>query len=99
MEILTIKQKMSGTGNIHDIKSDQFDREIKFPAGCKYAVVLAAYYGGKGYSTHRTEGNAMSQASKLADYSKVIIDCEGRIYEISLNPFINQVFRNLNPQK
>jgi len=59
MKILTIKQKMSGTGSIHDLASDWHDREIKFPEGSKFAVVKASFYGGKGYTTHRTEGAAI----------------------------------------
>ena len=55
-----IPQKMSNTGSIHDIASDNFDRDIKFPAGAKYAVVLASYYGGKGYTMHKTEGISVS---------------------------------------
>ena len=46
MKILTIAQKMSNTGSIHDLASDQFAREIKFRGTAKFAVVLAAYYGG-----------------------------------------------------
>ena len=56
MKILTIKQKMSGTGSIHDLASGFEDREIKFPNGFKFAVVKANYYGGRGYTTHRTGG-------------------------------------------
>jgi hypothetical protein len=77
--IYVIEQKMSNTGSIHDIASDMFDREVKFNAGCKYAVVSAAYYGGKGYTTHRTEDAAINQSRKLKtnDHSHAIIDTEG----------------------
>ena len=82
MKVYTIEQKMSGTGTIHDIASDLFDRGIRFSTGCKYAVVLAAYYGGKGYTTHKTANAAArkSYALSMADYSHKIIDDEGNTY-------------------
>lgn len=83
MKTITIKQKMSGTGSIHDIASNMFDRDINFKKGKKYAVVLAAYYGGKGYTTHKTEQAAINQAAKVSDYSKKIIDDEGRTYDVN----------------
>ena len=76
-----IPQKMSGTGSIHDIASDLFDREIVFAPGCKYAVVLAAYYGGKGYSTHKSEEAAVAAARKNREYSLSIIDDRGNDYQ------------------
>lgn len=83
MKIYTIEKKMSGTGSIHDIKSDQYDREIRFPNGKKYAVVLAAYYGGKGYSVHRSERLTIMAATKTKDYSHEIIDSEGTRYTVA----------------
>ena len=80
MKTYTIEQKMSGTGTIHDLASDQFDREIVFAPGCEYAVVLAAYYGGKGYTTHKTAEAAIAASRKVKDYSHRIIDVEGRTY-------------------
>ena len=85
MEVYTIPQKMSNTGTIHDIASDQFDREIVFGAGCKYAVVLAAYYGGKGYTTHRTEAAAVAASRAAKEYSHEIIDTQGRRYIVNGN--------------
>ena len=73
--------KMSGTGTIHDLESDKFDREIKFPKGHKYAVVLAAYYGGKGYTTHRTLDAAERESKKQSNYSRAIIDSDGYLVE------------------
>jgi hypothetical protein len=80
--IYTIPQKMSGTGSIHDIASDLWDRDINFRPGCKFAVVLAAYYGGKGYSTHRTARAACRRAFELKKqgYSLQVIDRQGREY-------------------
>lgn len=79
----TIPQKMSGTGSIHDIASDMFDREIAGRG--KWAVVEAAYYGGKGYTTHETEAAAIRQANKLykGGYSYQIIDGNGDVYCIN----------------
>ena len=75
-----IPAKQSGTGSIHDIASEHGDREIRFGAGCKYAVVCASYYGGKGYTTHRTELAAASASKALGDYSHQIIDADGIDY-------------------
>lgn len=76
----TIPQKISNTGSIHDIASDQFDREIVFGPGCKYAVVRAAYYGGKGYTTHKTEAAACKASREQGEYSHQIIDTKGVEY-------------------
>jgi len=84
MTTYTIQQKMSNTGSIHDIASDQFDRDIVFPAGCKYAVVLASYYGGRGYTTHKTERSAIVASHKVADYSHSIIGTDGAEYQVML---------------
>ena len=87
MSVYTIQQKPSNTGSIHDLASDHFDREIVFAPGCKYAVVLASYYGGKGYTTHKTEISAIKAAKRLTGYSYGVIDCHGNglsIYDSSL---------------
>ena len=80
--VYTIAQKMSNTGSINDIASDRFDREIVFAPGCLYAVVLASYYGGKGYSTHKTEAAAVSASIKNKEYSHTIIDANGNQYDV-----------------
>ena len=82
MKSYTIEQKMSGTGSIHDIASEQFDRVIEFRGAAKYAVVLAAYYGGKGYTTQATEESACRQAHKLSKqgYIYKIIAADGSEY-------------------
>ena len=77
MTTYTIPQKMSNTGSIHDLASDMFDRDIVFAPSCKYAVVLAAYYDGKGYTTHKTESAAIAASKSNADYSHEIIDTTG----------------------
>ena len=80
MKTYTIPQKMSGTGTIHDLANDMCDREIKLPKGAIYAVVLASYYGGKGYTTHKTEAAAIKQSRDVRGYSHKIIDCNGQEY-------------------
>ena len=85
MKIFTIPQKMSNTGSIHDIASDCFDRDIVFAPGCKFAVVCASYYGGKGYTTHKTEEAACKASCALGDYSHAIIDAEGSEYIVNYN--------------
>jgi len=65
----TIPQKMSGTGSIHDLASEHWDRVIAGRG--KYAVVLASFYGGKGYTTHET-------AAADLDYFVWLIRGEGR---------------------
>ena len=74
---VVIKAKMSGTGSIHDIASEHGSRTIS--GSGEYAVVLAAYYGGKGYTTHLTERAAIKQAERMAEagYSFAIIDSKG----------------------
>ena len=83
MKILTIKQKMGGTGSIHDLASALEDREIKFPEGSKFAVVTASFYGGKGYTTHRTEGAAIRESKRMSEYSHEILDVHGDAWRIN----------------
>lgn len=72
MTTYTIPQKSSGTGNINDISSDQFDRDIIFASGCKFAVVLASYYGGKGYTTHKTADAAIAASARISESHTII---------------------------
>ena len=82
MKKVIIPQKMSGTGTIHDIASQHYDREIVFKEGELYAVVLASYYGnGDLYSTHKTEKAAYSKSRKEKEFCHVIIGVDGRTYE------------------
>lgn len=76
MKKYTIKQKMSGTGSIHDIASDLYDRVIEFRGRAQYAVVPAAYYGMR-HTTHATAQAAIRQSKKIGDYSHSIIDAYG----------------------
>jgi hypothetical protein len=83
MKKVIIPQKMSGTGTIHDIASQHYDREIKFPKGAKYAVVLASYYGGKGYTTHATEEATIQADKRQSEYSREIIGVDGWTYQVN----------------
>ncbi len=85
MKSYTIPQKMSGTGSIHDIASQHESRKIKFPRGAKYAVVLASYYGGRGYTTHKTEEATIKQSKKEQEFSHQILDVNGDVYEYDPN--------------
>jgi len=78
----TIEQKDSGEGSIYDIASSNYDRRIVFGRGCSYAVVLASFYGGRGYTTHRTESAAVAKSRALSrlGYSHEIIDTDGELY-------------------
>lgn len=92
MKTYTIPQKMSGTGTIHDIASDMHDRDIVFAPGCNYAVVLASYYGGKGYTTHKTEQTAIAASVRNKDYSHEIIDQDGNTYYVEYDRLIVKRF-------
>ena len=73
----TIPAKMSNTGSIHDIATDTGDRVIRFGAGCKYAVIRASYYGGRGYTTHRSDAAAIAASKAQREYSHIIINQRG----------------------
>ena len=77
MHTYTIPAKQSDTGSIHDIASAHGPRVIRFAPGCRYAVVLASYYGGKGYTTHRTEAAACAASKAYRAYSHEVIDSQG----------------------
>lgn len=89
MTILTIPQKMSNTGSIYDLASDQYDRDIRFRAGEVYAIVDAAYYGGKGYSTYRSVTTAI-KASRKHPYAHQIIDARGQVYAVDYDRLVSQ---------
>lgn len=85
----TIPRKMSGTGTIHDLASEHNDRDIVFGAGCVFAVVKASYYGGKGYTTHKTEAAAAKASRAVADYSHQVIDRDGESYTANYDRLIS----------
>lgn len=81
MKKVIIPQKQSA-GSIHDIASVNQDREIKFPKGAKYAIVLADYYDGKSYTTHQSERATIQADKRQAKYSRQIIGADGWVYHI-----------------
>jgi hypothetical protein len=85
MKKVIIPQKMSGTGSIHDLASDLGPREIKFPQGAKFAVVLATYYGGRGYSTHTTESATIQADRRNREFSRQIIGVDGWTYDVDMS--------------
>jgi hypothetical protein len=82
MQTFTIPQKTDKFGTIYDIASALEDRVISFPKNHHYAVVLSAYYGGKGYTVHRTERTALAKSRKLGNVSHKIIDVLGNEYNL-----------------
>lgn len=83
MKKVIIPQKQSNSGSIHDIASDMYDREIKFPKGHLYAVVLASYYNGKKtYSTHTTEEATIQADRRHKNFSRQIIGVDGWPYQV-----------------
>lgn len=85
MKKVIIPQKMSGTGTIHDLASQHCDRIIEFPRGAKYAIVLAAYYGGRGYTTHKTEEAAIAADKRNREFSRQIIGVDGCTYRVDID--------------
>ena len=85
MTTYTIPGKMSNSGSIHDIAYDNFDRDIVFAPGCIYAVIRASYYGGNGYTTHKTEGAAIAASHRQGNYSHTIIDTDGQECQLDNN--------------
>lgn len=79
MKKILLDKKMSGTGTIHDIKSEYYRREIKFRKGTKYAVILASFYGDI-YTTHCTEEAAIKASRKNKDFSHLIMDINENWY-------------------
>jgi hypothetical protein len=81
MQTLTINAKQSNSGSIHDIAATH-DRIIKFPTAAKFAVICASYYGGKGYTTHKTAAAAIRASQLLGEYSHKIVDIDRNIYSV-----------------
>lgn len=44
MRKFVIRQKMGGTGSIHDLSHDRFNRVIPFSQNYSYVIVFAAYH-------------------------------------------------------
>lgn len=76
--IVIIPQKMSGTGTIHDLASQHFDREIDFGDDGQYAIVLASYYGnGDNYYIAQDAEEALRISEEQSEFSHGIIRRDG----------------------
>jgi hypothetical protein len=76
---ITLPQKMSGTGNIYDLESDQYDITINMGERYVYAVGGPDYYGIR-WTRHATEDAALKRYSQLKrqGYSGIVIlDADG----------------------
>lgn len=78
-DVVTIKFCDDGSTSLHDLAA-RYDREIVFAKDCTVAVVLAAFYGGKGYTTHKTIESAIKASNAVSDYSHSIIDKNGETF-------------------
>lgn len=65
MKTYTIQQKQSNSGSIHDLASATKNREIRVPSAATHILILAAYYGGKGYTTHNSPEAAAAKYKQL----------------------------------
>lgn len=77
---LTIPKKMSGTGTIHDMASDNFDRHIEFDQDEHFAVLTPAFFG-TSYSCYN--GGIDFEEMKIeynSHESNRIIDRHGNMY-------------------
>lgn len=79
MKQIVISQKMSGTGTIHDLESEHYERVVRFRGYTRYAIVFAAYYNRKSITTSCPE-KAAKLSAKYSDYSHAVIDSDGNEY-------------------
>lgn len=79
---ITIAQKMSGTGTIHDLASEFYDITIRMGTKYHYAVGAPSYYGTK-WTRHETIEAAMRRYASLDGYDGVsIINRDGDVAKI-----------------
>ena len=89
MGIITIPQKMSGTGTIHDLASDQYDITINMGNRFKFAVGGPAYYN-LDWTRHATAEAALKRYATLKRQGYeglVILDADGNEAERVMNKF------------
>lgn len=84
MHTVIIERRESGRGSIYDVASEFADRIIPMRAGERFAVVLAAYYGGKGHRNFRSASTAARYSLDLtqAGIAHEILDRSGRPYQV-----------------
>ena len=93
MNTLTIEQKESNTGSIHDLASGNHDRVINM-TGYEYANVIPAYFGGAGYWRHYTLETAIKMHNKLSDYDGLtLLDREGNTLTLSYGHVMETEYR------
>lgn len=82
--VYRIPQKSEYELLTYDIARSDCERDIHFDPEMIYAVVRASYYGGKGYTTHKTEVSAIAASKREtnSDCAYDIIDRTGTRYEI-----------------
>ncbi len=92
---IILNQKQSNSGSIHSVHSADIAREIVFGSDCKFAVICASYYGGKGYTTHKTIDGAYKAARKLSNkkYSYQVYDTDGNNYALQGIELLNTGFK------
>jgi len=83
----TIPRKSSGTGSIHDLASEHYDRDIEGPGD--YAVIYPDYYRG-GYMTYATAREAAQKALDLDQegYGVAIYDNKRGILYCSIEEWL-----------
>ena len=83
LSVVTIPQKMSGTGTILDCESQHFNRDITYPSGKKFAVVKAAYYLDDDYIFF----DDLNAACEFARYDTSIREFKTWIIDVNSNVF------------
>lgn len=80
MRKFVIRQKMSGTGSIHDLSNEWFDRVIKLRKNCNYFIVFADYYG-RGSLYFVNEDRLIKEYKRLNElgYSFKVFNADGQV--------------------
>lgn len=80
MRKFIISKKTDGTGSIHDLASEHFDRVIKVKANYNYFLVFAAYYG-RGSLFFTSEDRLIKEYKRLNEmgYSFKVFNADGQV--------------------
>ena len=84
--VLFIPPKIGGT--LTKLNYPHETREIVFSRGCQLAVVLASFYGGKGYTTHRSVKAVIKKVHSIKGYAHEVVDKAGNTYEVHLHELL-----------
>jgi hypothetical protein len=84
---LVITRKMSGTGSVHDLASDQYDRVVLLNKRTQNIVILPAFYNAAP-TLHNTFNGALREVKKLVrqGYAPTVIDRAGDTLILSWSP-------------